>query len=52
MLVEIQEPPYRAEITHLTDQISMYYDEDGQATLVWGLFCTPELRVGWTCGRR
>ena len=49
---DFKKEPYRAEITHLTDQISMYYDEEGQATLVWGLFCTPDLRVGWTCGPR
>lgn len=52
MLVEVEKQPYTAEITHLIDDISMYFDEEGQGTLVWGLFCTPELRVGWTCGRR
>ena len=49
---DFHKKPYQAEIKHLTEDISMYFDEDGQGTLVWGLFCTPELRVTWTCGSK
>lgn len=38
------------DLTRLTDDAAMFYDQEGQATLVWGLFCTPpNLGVAWQC---
>lgn len=38
------------ELIRLTDDAAMYYDSQGQGTLVWGLFCTPQnLGVAWAC---
>lgn len=38
------------ELVKLTDDAAMYYNEEGQATLVWDLFCVPRnLGVAWGC---